>query len=71
MSTVALLIGREGSLGFPGKNTYPVLGRPMIAYPLMAAQSSREVQRTYISTDSPDVDGDRAFLWSRGDRSAA
>lgn len=52
MSTVALLIGREGSTGFPGKNLYPVLGRPLAAYPLIAAERSRSVDRTFISTDS-------------------
>jgi cytidylyltransferase family protein len=49
----ALLIGRNGSLGFAGKNTHPVLGRPLIAYPLMAAGAARTVDRTYVSTDSP------------------
>jgi hypothetical protein len=48
----ALVIGREGSVGFPGKNVHPVLGRPLIAYPLMAAHSARGVDRTYLSTDS-------------------
>jgi hypothetical protein len=49
----ALLLGREGSVGFPGKNVYPVLGRPLMAYPLMAARDARQVDRTYVSTDSP------------------
>lgn len=49
----ALLLGREGSSGFPGKNTYPVLGRPLVAYPLMAARDAQTMDRVYISTDSP------------------
>jgi hypothetical protein len=49
------MIGRAGSTGFPGKNTYPVLGRPLAAYPLLAAQNSRHVQRTYVSTDCPKI----------------
>jgi cytidylyltransferase family protein len=48
----ALLLGRHGSAGFPGKNMYPVLGRPLMAYPLMAARDARGVDRTYVSTDS-------------------
>jgi hypothetical protein len=48
----ALLIGREGSSGFPGKNVYPVLGRPLVAYPLIAARSAKAVDRVYLSTDS-------------------
>lgn len=49
---VALLIGREGSVGFPGKNVYPVLGRPLMAYPLLAAKNAKTVNKIYISTDS-------------------
>ncbi|MBI5714412.1 MAG: cytidylyltransferase [Chloroflexi bacterium] len=49
----ALLLGREGSSGFPGKNTHPVLGRPLVAYPLMAARDAQTMDRVYISTDSP------------------
>ena len=55
MGVAALLIGREGSTGFPGKNTYPVLGRPLAAYPLFAARESRYVQRSYVSTDSDQL----------------
>ena len=49
----ALLLGREGSTGFPGKNIYPVLGRPLAAYPMKVARSCPSVQRLYVSTDSP------------------
>lgn len=48
----ALLLGREGSIGFPGKNTYPVLGRPLLIYPILAAKNSRYVDEVYFSTDS-------------------
>jgi len=51
----ALMIGREGSVGFPGKNVYPVLGKPMMAWPLLAATRSKYVNRIYISTDSPKI----------------
>ena len=51
----ALMIGRAGSTGFPGKNIHPVLGRPLAAYPLMAARSSRYVESLYVSTDSPEI----------------
>jgi len=51
----ALLPGREGSTGFPGKNLYPVLGRPLVAYPLMAARTAKTVDRIYVSTDSPKL----------------
>jgi hypothetical protein len=51
----ALLLGREGSVAFPGKNVHPVLGRPLVAYPLMAAKASPSVDRVYVSTDSPRI----------------
>ncbi|MBF0361120.1 MAG: cytidylyltransferase [Oligoflexia bacterium] len=48
----ALLIGREGSVGFPGKNVFNVLGRPLMSYPLLAAKHSKYVNKIYVSTDS-------------------
>lgn len=51
----ALLLGREGSVGFPGKNTYPVLGMPLMAYPLLAAMKSQLVDEVYVSTDSEKI----------------
>ena len=53
----ALLIGREGSIGFPGKNIYPVLGKPLMAYPLLAAINSKYVKEVYVSTDSQKIMG--------------
>jgi CMP-N-acetylneuraminic acid synthetase len=51
----ALMIGRKGSVGFPGKNLYPVLGRPLASYPLLAAQDAKHVDRLYVSTDSHEI----------------
>lgn len=51
----ALLLGRKGSQGFPGKNLYPVLGRPLAWYPMRAALDCPEVDVTYLSTDDPDL----------------
>lgn len=49
---IALLIGREHSVSFPGKNNYPVLGRPMMVYPLLAALNTKDIDEVYLSTDS-------------------
>lgn len=51
----ALLLGREGSVGFPGKNLYPVLGRTLMEYPLLAALHSKNVDEIYVSTDSKRI----------------
>ncbi len=47
----ALLLGRKGSSGFPGKNLYPVIGKPLAYYPMMAALNSESVDEVFISTD--------------------
>lgn len=51
----ALLIGREKSQGFPGKNVYRVLNRPLMVYPLLAALNSPSIDRIYVSTDSEEI----------------
>ncbi|HOW53941.1 MAG TPA: hypothetical protein PLR60_04725 [Syntrophorhabdaceae bacterium] len=51
----ALLLGREGSVGFPGKNLYPVLGKVLMEYPLIAAIRSKGVDEVYVSTDSQKI----------------
>lgn len=55
MTIAALMIGRSGSTGLPGKNTMPVLGRPLMTYPLIAANDSAHVDVTYISSDSEEM----------------
>lgn len=51
----ALILGRGGSVGFPGKNTYPVLGRPLMEYALLAAKHTPEIDEVYVSTDSAEI----------------
>jgi CMP-N-acetylneuraminic acid synthetase len=51
----ALLIGRGGSRGVPGKNTMPILGRPLMVYPILAAQHSRFIDTIYLSTDDESI----------------
>lgn len=52
---VAIMLGRKGSKGFPGKNLIPILGRPMMMYPLLAASNSRYVEQTFVTTDDPEI----------------
>ncbi|HJM83525.1 MAG TPA: cytidylyltransferase [Nitrospinota bacterium] len=49
----ALLLGRKGSQGFPGKNTMELLGNPLAYYPMKAAKDTKEVDTVYLSTDDP------------------
>ena len=51
----ALMLGREGSTGFPGKNVYPVLGRPLMAYPLIAARNAPHTKEEQALPSSTKV----------------
>ena len=50
---IALIIGKHKSTGIPGKNWRPILGRPMMEYPLMAAYHCKFIDHIFVSTDSP------------------
>lgn len=51
----ALQLGRKGSTGFPGKNTMDVLGKPLMAWPLIAANNSKYIDKIFVSTDSEEI----------------
>jgi CMP-N-acetylneuraminic acid synthetase len=51
----ALLLGRGGSTGLPRKNVRPIVGRPLMSYPLLAAKHSRSVDQVFISTDDDEI----------------
>lgn len=51
----ALMLGRKGSVGFPGKNLYLVMGRPLMEYPLLAAKSAKHIDNVFISTDDENI----------------
>ena len=53
--THALLLARAGSQGLKGKNTRLMLGRPLMAYPLMAARGASLVSRCFVSSDSDAI----------------
>ena len=53
---MALLIGKKNSVGFPNKNIYPVLKRPLMSYPLLAALNSKFIDEVYVSTDSQKIE---------------
>lgn len=51
---LALVPARSGSKGLPGKNIRPLGGKPLLAWPIEAALSSRYVDEVVLSTDSAD-----------------
>jgi len=50
----ALLVDLDDAADFPGSEA-ALMGRPMAAYPLMAARTSAHVRRIYAVTGSPPV----------------
>ena len=51
----SLILGRQGSVGFPGKNKYLIRGKPICWYPMAAAASNRLISHHFISTDDPEL----------------
>ena len=51
----ALMMGRKGSSGFPSKNLLPVLGKPMMAYPLEAGLNSKYIDEVFVTTDDEKI----------------
>lgn len=51
----ALMIGRAGSVGLPGKNIKKILGKRLFEYPLIAAKKSKFVSKIFVSTDCPVI----------------
>ncbi|ARJ68151.1 hypothetical protein WV31_13100 [Magnetospirillum sp. ME-1] len=54
-SVLAVIVARGGSKGLPRKNILDVAGRPMIAWSIAAAQASRYLDRTILSTDDEAI----------------
>ena len=53
--TIAVIVGRAGSKGLPGKNSLSLAGRPMIAHSIDHARKSRHVDRILVSTDGEEI----------------
>lgn len=51
----ALILGRGGSTGLPRKNVQTIVGRPLMAYPILAATHAVQVDRTFLSTDDDEI----------------
>ena len=52
---VGLLTGRGGNQSLPGKNIFPVCGKPLLWYPLEAVRQSKLLDDVYLSTEDPDI----------------
>jgi len=52
---LGVITARGGSKGIPGKNIKSLCGKPLIVYTLEAAQGSKYLTQTIISTDNQDI----------------
>ncbi|MDY7108763.1 MAG: acylneuraminate cytidylyltransferase family protein [Planctomycetota bacterium] len=52
---IAVIIGRAGSKGLPGKNTRRLLGKPMVWYTIQDAKGAGLVDRIVVSTDCEEM----------------
>ncbi len=52
---LAVVIGRAGSKGLPGKNARLVAGRPIICYAIEHAKQAECVTRVVVSTDGDEI----------------
>ena len=52
---IAVVIGRAGSKGVPGKNIMPIAGRPCVSWTIEHAMRSRNVGLVVVSSDCPHV----------------
>jgi YrbI family 3-deoxy-D-manno-octulosonate 8-phosphate phosphatase len=55
MKCIAIIPARGGSKGIPRKNLFPLAGKPLLAWSIDSALSSRHVQRVIVSTDDFDI----------------
>lgn len=52
---LAIIPARGGSKGLPGKNSRPLQGMPLVAWPIKAALNSRYVDRVIVTTDDTQI----------------
>jgi N-acylneuraminate cytidylyltransferase len=52
---LAVILGRAGSRGLPGKNWRPLAGRPVIAWTMDDARTAGTVDRIIVSTDGNEI----------------
>ena len=55
MSIVTVIPARGGSKGVPGKNLRPLADKPLIAHSILASLNAQQVDRTFVTTDSPEI----------------
>src|SRR5690349_185397 len=52
---VAIVTARAGSKSIINKNVLPLLDRPMVQYPIKAAQAAKRIASVWVSTDGEAI----------------
>lgn len=52
---VAIVTARAGSKSIIHKNVLPLLGQPMVQYPIKAAQAAKRISEVWVSTDGESI----------------
>ena len=52
---LSIIPARGGSKGLPGKNIRLIMGEPLIGHSIRQSLKSKHVDRTFVSTDSPEI----------------
>ena len=52
---IAIILARGGSKGIPRKNVLDFAGHPLVAWTVIQAKLSKEVDEVYISSDSDEI----------------
>ena len=55
LTVLGVTPARGGSKSIPGKNVYPLAGKPLIVWTLEAAQRTRLLDRIVVSTDDEEI----------------
>ena len=52
---VAIILARGGSKGIPRKNVLNFVGHPLVAWSIMQAKKTKEIDEVYVSSDSDEI----------------
>jgi CMP-N,N'-diacetyllegionaminic acid synthase len=52
---IAIILARGGSKGIPKKNVLNFAGHPLVAWTVIQAKASKEIDEVYISSDSSEI----------------
>ncbi|MDC3107613.1 acylneuraminate cytidylyltransferase family protein [Paracoccaceae bacterium] len=55
LKTICIIPARGGSKGLPGKNIKTFNGKPLIAWPILAAKQCEKIDEILVTTDSQEI----------------